>query len=76
MDRLSEIKQILEEEYGISTVKELNAAISKLGNIDISIFCEVVHETDRRLNHDTSKTQAEKRTFEKGKNQESQAEAS
>lgn len=76
MDRISEIKRILEEEYGISTAKELNAAISKLGNIDISIFCEVFHETDRRLDHDTRRTQAEKRTYEKGKDQESQTEAS
>lgn len=31
--------QILKNEYGISTVAELNEALKALGHIDISIFC-------------------------------------
>ena len=36
--RLSELMQILKEEYGIETQAQLMEAISKLEPIDISIF--------------------------------------
>ncbi len=37
-----EVVRILREEYGISTMSELDKALSKLGAIDISLFCEIV----------------------------------
>lgn len=33
------VVQILKEEYGITTMKELNMAVKKLGFVNISPFC-------------------------------------
>lgn len=38
MDRLQELMKILEEEYGITTVEQLDRAIEDLGKLDISPF--------------------------------------
>lgn len=38
-NKREQLAKILREEYGITTVRELDEAISKLGTIDLSIFC-------------------------------------
>lgn len=39
MEKSGEIAEILEKEYGIKNISELNAAIAQLGFIDLSPFC-------------------------------------
>lgn len=39
MNKPNEAVKILKEEYGIATMRELEAAIKKLGFLDISLFC-------------------------------------
>lgn len=39
MERTDDVVGILEEEYGIKSMAELNAAIARLGFIDLSPFC-------------------------------------
>ncbi len=40
MDEKRRILEILKNEYGISTNKQLNDAIKKQGYLDISVFCK------------------------------------
>lgn len=35
----NEAVEILKNEYGITTMKELDAAIEKIGFLDVSLFC-------------------------------------
>lgn len=44
MQNANEIIRILRDEYGISSEKELNEAIARLGKIDISPFCVEVRK--------------------------------
>lgn len=46
MNRPNEAAQILKTEYGITTMKELDAAIRKLGFLDISPFCAEVKKQE------------------------------
>lgn len=39
MDVKEAVVEILREEYGIKSMKELNEAISRLGSIDLFPFC-------------------------------------
>lgn len=39
MNKPNEAVEILKTEYGITTMKELDAAIRKIGFLDISPFC-------------------------------------
>lgn len=49
MASLNELLSILEEEYGIKSMADLDEAISKLGCIDISPFCGEIGATAERL---------------------------
>lgn len=40
-DRRNALEQLLEAQYGISSVGELNEAIREIGVIDISLFCTI-----------------------------------
>lgn len=42
MNKPNEAAKILKEEYGISTMRELDAAMKKLGFLDISLFCSEI----------------------------------
>lgn len=44
MANLNELLAILEEEYGIRSMADLNKAIAKLDRIDISPFCGKIEE--------------------------------
>lgn len=44
MANLNEVLAILEEEYGIKSMADLNKAIAELGRIDISPFCGEIKE--------------------------------
>lgn len=44
MANLNEVLAILEEEYGIKSMADLNKAIADLGCIDISPFCGEIEE--------------------------------
>lgn len=39
MDRLEGVVEILKSEYGIASLAQLQEAISKLGLVDLSLFC-------------------------------------
>lgn len=44
MANLNELLEILEEEYGIRSMADLNKAMANLGCIDISPFCGEIEE--------------------------------
>lgn len=39
MNKPNDAAKILKEEYGITTMRELDAAMKKIGFLDISLFC-------------------------------------
>lgn len=39
MERYAELLRVMKEEYGISTMAELDKAIANLGTLDITMFC-------------------------------------
>lgn len=39
MNKPNEAVELLKNEYGIKTMRDLDEAISKLGFLDISLFC-------------------------------------
>lgn len=47
MERPNEAARILEEEYGIRSMAELNAAIDRIGPIDISPFCAPINQKEK-----------------------------
>lgn len=48
MDRLEVIAEILKSEYGITSSAQLKEAISKLGLVDLSLFCaEIPKEKEK-----------------------------
>ncbi|WP_278941168.1 hypothetical protein [Anaerotruncus colihominis] len=47
MEKSNDAVKILEEEYGIRNMAELNEAIAKLGLIDLSPFCEPVKQNGK-----------------------------
>ena len=48
MEKPDDAVKILEEEYGIRNMAELNEAIAKLGLIDLSPFCGPIKQNGRR----------------------------
>lgn len=44
--------RILEEEYGITSLEELQNAIRKIGPIDVSLFCADIEPEKRRTRHE------------------------
>ena len=53
MDKKERMVAILKNDYGISSMEELNRAIAKLGALDISIFCsEISTKGSRRYDQE------------------------
>ena len=57
---MSSAVQILKEEYGISTLEQLNAALKKMGGLDISPFTAEINSRSKR-NERQSKIKSEKK---------------
>lgn len=43
MSKRTELEEILKAEYGISSIKELEKAIERMGSVDVSVFCKDIN---------------------------------
>ena len=52
MDELNDVVKILEEEYGVRSMADLDDAITKLGFLDQSPFCAPINRKEKYLDEE------------------------
>ena len=52
MDELNDVVKILEEEYGVRSLADLDDAMTTLGFLDLSPFCAPINRKEKYLDEE------------------------